>query len=183
MSFWTKIRLKSRSLIWTEKKTWTSPNVFKFEIPKSGSNQMITSFTAISWLSSNPPYFNNYVNFTIIEFQIINLLQQLGDTNQCYRCDWKYWYSNIQPDGIHTLSWKCIWLVLTTLTATFLMKYFGRLYGLGVLRFSMNFEFEVLKLFKTLSSAIARIVRPLEAWARSSICGINWSCIRWVIIF
>ena len=36
---------------------------------------------------------------------------------------------------------------LTTLTATFPMKYFGRLYGLGVVRFSINFEFQLLKLF------------------------------------
>ena len=34
-----------------------------------------------------PLYFKNSVNFTIIEFQIINLLQQLGDANQYYRCD------------------------------------------------------------------------------------------------
>ena len=35
---------------------------------------------------------------------------------------------------------------LTTLTATFPMKYFGRLYGLGVVRFSMIYEFQLLKL-------------------------------------
>ena len=56
---------------------------------------------------------------------------------------------------------------LTTLTATFPMEYFGRLYGLGTVR--LLTKNQSLNLFKTLSALIAPIVRPLEAWATSSV--------------
>ena len=147
MSFWTKSRLKSEYLIWTEKRTWASPNYFKFEIPESGSNQMSTSFTAISRWSSNIPRISKIMwisqssNFRLSIYcsslaMLTSIIAVIQNTdiqifNQIvfilYRGSVFGWY-------------------LTTLTATFPMKYFGRLYGLGVVRFSMNYEFQLLKL-------------------------------------
>ena len=116
-------------------------DIFKFEIPESGSKQMNTSFTAIFWLSSNTHprisivmWISQSSNFRLSIYCsglaiLTSVIAVIENTNLqifnqivfiLYRGSVFGWY-------------------LTTLTATFPMKYFGRLYGLGVVRFSMNF--------------------------------------------
>jgi len=104
------------------------------------------------------------------DFQIISLLQWSGNTHQCYRCDWKYKPSNIQSDSVHTLPRKCLWLVFDHFNSHVSYEIFWSIIWTWSGKIIDEFRIRTIQaFFKTLSSTIAPIVRPLESWARSSI--------------
>ena len=101
-------------------------------------------------------------------FQIISLLQYLGNDHQYYSCDWKYQSSNIQPDSVHSVPRKCLWLVFDHFNSNVSHEIFWPLIWTWSGKIIRNNLF-LKTSFQTLSSAIAPIVRPLESWARSSV--------------